>query len=93
MYTKHVDYRFKVQGEGLAIRRFRHNGASCLEIEETRKNGQEDCHMSGCLTKDANGMWQWEEGRESFETYMGDDFADAIPEFLNANPPPEVDDE
>lgn len=89
-YTKHVDYRFEVDDVGLAIRPFKHKQRSCVEVEETRKNGQEDCHMGGLLVKDSDGTWQWDEGRNSFDEQMGSDFADAIAAFLNANTPPDA---
>jgi hypothetical protein len=87
IYTKHVDYRFEVKGEGLAIKPFTHDGRGHLEIEETRKNGQEDCHMYGMLMK-VDGKWQWKDGGDSFDQYGDAGLSDAIAEFLNDNPPP-----
>ena len=86
-YTREVKYRFEVCGEGFAIRPFQHKGDSCVEVEETRKNGQEDTHMVGVLVKGDDG-WQWDEGQEQFERYGGNEIVAAIPAFLNQNPPP-----
>ena len=87
-YTTHVEYRFMVHGDEFAIIPFTNGTQPCLEIEETRKNGQEDCHCSGILVKDDNGIWKWEDGRRSFDFYMGANYADGIIDYINANPPP-----
>jgi hypothetical protein len=88
IYKRHVEYRFELNGDDYAIRPFQDESTECLEIEETRKNGQEDCHMSGLLSKDADGKWQWDEGSDSFETYGDTGLSDDIVQFLNQNPPP-----
>lgn len=48
-YDKIVTCTFEVCGEIIEI--FVH-GDDCVEVSETRCNGQEDAHMSGILEKD-----------------------------------------
>jgi len=59
-----------------------------ISIEETRKNGQEDCHQSGTAFKDESGKWVWD--YENFSDYDG--HHDEILAHLNANPPPVAED-
>jgi hypothetical protein len=87
-YTLHQELRFTVCNEEFAITG---NNGFRLQIEETRKNGQEDCHISGELVK-RDGLWAWSSdwGRKSFDDYGNDGCADAIVAHVNANPPPEL---
>lgn len=88
-YKRHVDYRFTVCGEEFAIVPGTWRGKECCDIEETRKNGKEDCHMSGFLVKE-NGEWKWEEGRDCFETYSGRSMiTERILDYLNQHGLPE----
>lgn len=80
-YSLSLSLNFKVNGVGLAIIDF---SEEHLEIEETRKNGQEDTHMSGIMVKDSDGEWVWDECW-SFETYEGRDFVEAVQKFINEN--------
>lgn len=84
-YTLHQELRFTVCDEEFALTR---SGESLL-IEETRKNGSEDCHMSGQLVQ-RDGVWVWSEdwGRQHFDRYGNDGVGDAIPAYINANQPP-----
>jgi len=50
-YKKSVSYTFEVDGEQYAITDWDED-LTMLEIEETRKNGQEDCHMKATV------VWQ-----------------------------------
>ena len=50
-YKKSVSYTFEVDGEQYAITDWDED-LTTLEIEETRKNGQEDCHMKATV------VWQ-----------------------------------
>jgi hypothetical protein len=86
-YTLHKEYRFTVCDEEFAILWHK---TERMWVEETRKNGQEDCHMSGELAK-RDGLWAWSDDsmRKSFDRYGNDGVADAIPAYLNANPLPE----
>lgn len=87
-YTIHRELRFTVCSEEFAITG---NNGFRIEIEETAKNGQEDCHMSGELVL-GDGTWSWaaDFGRESFDAYGNDGVADAILAYINANPPPSL---
>lgn len=76
-FTKHITYSFKVRGEDYAILSF---SASCIEIEETRKNG----HFYGVLHLQPDGKWQLEnDAREHLAEYMSDKEAPAIEAFFN----------
>ena len=69
-------------GEGLEIVYF---SDDCAEIEETRKNGQEDTHMKGMAVLE-NGVWRWEnEDYNSFVMYHSEKFSNAILEYLTVN--------
>lgn len=60
-----------------------------VEVEEMRKNGQEDTHMSGVFVL-TDGTWVWDRDPDfnSFDEYWGPDLGPAIEEYLNTNPPP-----
>lgn len=85
-YEIHRELRFTVCDEEIAI-------TACsefrMQVEETRKNGQEDTHMAGELVH-RDGKWEWaaDWGRGAFDQYGNDGLGDAIPDYLNANPPP-----
>ena len=49
-YKKSVSYTFEVDGEQYAITDWDED-LTTLEIEETRKNGQEDCHMKATVVR------------------------------------------
>lgn len=85
-YEVHTELRFTVCREEFAVTQ----DGETLQVEETRKNGQEDCHMGGILVK-RDGRWDWEEdwARERFKRYGNDGVADAIPAYLNTHPLPE----
>lgn len=83
-YTLHQELRFEVCNEEFSLTR----SGECLYVEETRKNGQEDCHMSGELEL-IDGRWNWADdySRRQFATYGNVGVADAIPAYVNDNPP------
>ncbi len=81
-YTRVVEYRFCVCDTAIAITAF---GEDWAIVEEVRKNGQEDTHMSGDLEKDENGKFAWNEGESQFVTYGSQALADAIREYLDTN--------
>ena len=81
MYKQRVEYDFEVGGERLAITDF---ARDYVCVEETRKNGQEDCHMSGVLVYDGISF-VWDEGEHSFVEYHSQELADGIREFINSN--------
>lgn len=79
-YKKVVEYHFEVEDETIAITDF---GANFVCVEEVRKNGQEDTHMSGTLARTAAGTFQWAEGGASFFKYGSQELADGIRAYLN----------
>lgn len=90
MYSRHVSYYFTPRPGGDSyILTPGGDGASC-EIEEARKNGQEDTHFSGEFWRDGDGAWTCEEyTRKHGEDYDHD--VAGILSFLDANgiPPAE----
>lgn len=89
-YELYRGYRFEVCGEQIEVSDVHadRSGKKCVFVEETRKNGQEDCHMSGELIL-CDDKWSWDEGgRDSFDTYGSPKLSQAIVDFLNANPHP-----
>ena len=86
-YIKDVRYLFEVADEVIAITDF---DESWVHVEEVRKNGQEDTHMSGELVRDGVN-WDWNSGREMFAEYHSEELADAIAEYLNVHGLPKVD--
>lgn len=81
-YDKTISYTFELCGEILEI--FVHDD-TCVEVRETRCNGQEDAHMSGILEK-VNGKWKWcedEGGGSMFEEYHSKKLMNAIPKYIN----------
>lgn len=92
-FTKKVTYEFEVNGyqlstEGTSM--FPNRGLYCMEIEETEKNGQEDCHMSGVIVRASpDDPWRWDDVEadgSSFDTYGDTGLSDAILEFMNSHP-------
>lgn len=76
--TKTVHY-FNAGGERWQVN---YSDDECIQCEETRKNGQEDCHVSfEALLED--GRWQIDEGRDRIVDSFWADTADEIEEFLN----------
>src|SRR5574343_813432 len=59
-YTKHVEYRFEIRGHEFAAMRIGKDscGRPCVEIEETAKNGQEDCHQYDAAYLE-DGVWKF----------------------------------
>lgn len=81
-YKEIVEYRFAIRETWFAITGF---GDDWVEIEETRKSGHEDTHMSGILVKQADGKFAWEEGESMFRDYGWDALPDEIRAYLDAN--------
>ena len=86
-YTKEVTYAFKVNnGEYCFSISSVSNGVVVgLWLEDTRKNGQEDCHEFGEMEL-IDGRWEWFE-ESSFE------HPEPILQFIRDNPPQKVYDE
>lgn len=66
-YEKSVSYTFEVDGEQYAITDWKED-LTMLEIEETRKNGQEDCHMKATVV--------WQGGAFGRFVYEGETISD-----------------
>jgi len=78
-YQKKVHYLFTIREEW-AITAF---GDDWLIFEETRKNGQEDCHMSGAASL-IDGKWVIDEdSKRNVTMYSYEDEADLIEAYLN----------
>ena len=96
MFTKVISYQFEVDGEMFAASEIdimpNRGNLELVTIEELRKNGQEDCHMSGCVVRESSTVpWRWddlESGGESFDFYGSAGLSDAILRFMNSNPFP-----
>lgn len=84
-YRKHVSYLFTVCGELFSISAA--NDGS-VDIEECAKDGQEDTHRVGVISKNEAGRWEWTEGERQFVTYGGRFVTDQIIEYLNTHEPP-----
>ena len=68
-YNKLVVFRFEVDGEGFEVTSY---DDSRIEFEETRKNGQEDCHLSASAEL-VGGEWTfsgWD--RSQLDGHMND---------------------
>ena len=93
MFEKVITYEFEVDGERFAASQIdimvNRDNLQLVSIQETRKNGQEDCHMQGCVVRDKAGdPWRWddlESGGEMFDEYLDDGAADAILQFMNSH--------
>jgi hypothetical protein len=84
-YRKSVHYTFTVREEW-AIFAF---GDGWVAFEETRKNGQEDCHMSG-EAELVDGKWVLDEGsRRNITMYSYEDEADGIEAYFNKHGMPQ----
>jgi hypothetical protein len=91
-YTKQVRYLFNVAGFQISGQFVRDNDdVPQIHLEETRKNGQEDTHMSGVVECVEGGWVYADDGAESFDTYGDSDLANAILDYLDENPFPGVD--
>ncbi len=79
-YRVVTEYHFEVHGEVFAIT---DSTDDMVWVEEVRKNGQEDCHVSGCLIRRADGKFVWDEGEHLFMTYGSRGLADGIRHYLD----------
>jgi anti-sigma regulatory factor (Ser/Thr protein kinase) len=81
-YKRVVEYHFEVDEEMIAITDV---GKDYVCVEEVRKNGQEDTHMSGVLVATMDGKFVWEEGESMFIEYGSKELADGIRKHLNTH--------
>ena len=86
-YHAQTSYHFEFCGEDLMIS---DGTKDWVEVEEVRKNGQEDTHMRGCLVKNCDGLWHWDyaDDGSSFETYGSKHLRAGIQEYLNRHGSP-----
>jgi len=93
VYEKRVFYRFQCgpYGEWWHTHGIHTHtdGVDWIEVEEERKNGQEDCHMSDMFVKTDAG-WEREDTKfkSSIETYSSAETLKAMIAFLNSHEPP-----
>ena len=79
-YEKRVRYHFECAHENWAILSF---DAISVYFEETRKNGQEDTHMSG-EAEFKDGKWVLEEDtRKEIAEYLGKSTPGALERYFN----------
>lgn len=84
-YEKKIIYTFEAGGDEWAVT---FSNADVINFEETRKNGQEDCHMGGEAEK-IEGKWVLEEyTRKSIDMYGRTGQADDIEAFFNEHGAP-----
>jgi hypothetical protein len=85
-YTKVVTYHFEAGGEHWAITDW---SETTIGFEETRKNGQEDCHMAGEASL-IDGKWVLDEwARENIAMYTWAKTPDEIEAYFNEHGLPE----
>lgn len=81
-FAKYTDYRFEISGETFAIINSGINGdVEWIEVEETRKNGQEDAHFCVIFKKDGD-KWKTDDSKFWF------DLKAEISKYLEQNPFP-----
>jgi len=86
-YERKVIYLFESAGETWAVLGFTD---TTINFEETRKNGQEDCHMDHCEAELVDGKWvldKW--SRRKIEDYGPAGACDAIEAFFNERGTPD----
>lgn len=92
-YTKKVTYTFKAGGYTWAVL---WAGKTHVYVEDTRKNGQEDCHMAEEISL-VDGKWVYGHGESeywenSIETYHSEGMAEAVLAFITEHGPPVFED-
>lgn len=87
-YKTCITYEFEVDGEGFAVIDW---GDRRVDVEETRKNGQEDCHFFAELYLNEDGKWKMDDwSRKNAGLYFYSTTADGIEAHLNKwGPPPQ----
>lgn len=84
-YTKRVSYDFEIDGEGFSVTDWSNRSVT---VEETRKNGQEDCHFYAELFFTA-GKWKMEPyARQNCAEHYFKTTADKIEAHLDRWGPP-----
>ncbi len=81
-YTKSTTYTFECGGEWWEVTEVNtERGYMC--VEEMRKNGQEDDHVSFVVDVDGGGQWSFNEGGEWLVQSRGREVADEMLAFFN----------
>ena len=81
-YKKSVSYTFEVDGEQYAITDWDED-LTTLEIEETRKNGQEDCHMKATVVWQGGASGRFVYEGETISAYESEAHARDVLRYLN----------
>ena len=81
-YKKSVSYTFEVDGEQYAITDWDED-LTTLEIEETRKNGQEDCHMKATVVWQGGACGRFVYEGETISAYESEAHARDVLRYLN----------
>lgn len=88
-YKKEIRWLFEAGGEEWAIRYIGdREGHKWVEVEETRKNGQEDCHMFACIVFH-DGKWVIPPEDQNIDFYLGKKTRQAVEDYLNKHGLPE----
>ncbi len=88
-YKKFVSYNFDCGGENWDITDW---SSEYVLIEETRKNGQEDCHLQAEFEVDKFGKWTLMYDDQKWEpyivSYLGRSVVNDIINYLTEHGPP-----
>ncbi len=85
-YQAYLVYLFEVDEIQYAITDWTEDKRG-LDIEETRKNGQEDTHCKASVVKLPDGdQWSYVYQHETISNYTSDKHAANVLAYINANP-------
>jgi hypothetical protein len=85
-YQAYTVYLFEVDETQYAIIDWA-EGKESLDIEETRKNGQEDTHCRASIVKLPDGdQWSYVYQYENISDYTSDKHAANVLAYINTNP-------
>lgn len=84
-YKREVRHVFKVDRVLFAI--MDRTKDETWNIEELRKNGHEDTHFYGTVSK-VGGHWKLLDGREHLAEYFGEDMPEKLETYLERHKPP-----
>jgi len=93
-YTKITQYQIEINGTYWLVSsiQFQKNGQLRLQIDEARKNGQEDTHMSVEFVTEG-GQWVLDSesyDEDSFDYWDNPDDVNKLLNFVNTNKHPEL---
>ena len=84
-YKKTVVFRFDLGGEGWEVTS---SDDDVIEFEETRKNGQEDCHVSATAELNGDGEWTFDDWDRNCLNDHINDGAELLAAFFKKHGPP-----